>query len=339
MRRLPRKRSQEPFSRISRTTARDGRRGFTLLEVLVALSLSVLLIGAVYSGLNLYWRYSTAGQADVERAQLARALLRRIELDVRTVMYRPPAPTASSASSGSQSPSSGSGGGSGGSGGSGSGGGASGGSGGSSGGTSGSGSSSSSSGSSSTSTDTTTPDDAYGTATTGLYGNATTLLMNVNKPGRERKAAALMAAGNPQTRVSDLATVVYFVGGTAGGALQQATTMPGLARLEGDRLALSMADQQSNTAAMAAATEILASEVIALRFMYYDGFYWRSDWDSKALGGLPKAIDVEMALRPLPSNSRSGAQSASTGTPNVYRLVIAIPLAKPMDTSTITTSQ
>jgi prepilin-type N-terminal cleavage/methylation domain-containing protein len=329
MRRLGQKRWQEPYSR---RAAREGRCGFTLLEVLIALSLSVLLIGAVYSGLNLYWRYSTAGQADVERAQLARALLRRIELDVRTVMYRPPAPAASTSSS-SQSSSSAPGGGSGGPGGTGPGAGSG------ATGSGASGGSSSNSSSSSTSTDTTAPEDAYGTATTGLYGNATTLLMNVNKPGRERKAAALMAAGNVQTRVSDLATVVYFVAGTAGGALQQATSMPGLARLEGDRLALSMADQQSNTAAMAAATEILASEVVALRFLYYDGFHWRSDWDSKAMGGLPKAIDVEMALKSLPVNTRSAAQSAGAGTPNVYRLVIAIPLAKPMDTSTITTSQ
>jgi len=115
-------------------------------------------------------------------------------------------------------------------------------------------------------------------------------MMHVSKPGREQVAAVLAASGNQQTRMSDLATVVYFVSGSATGVLQHAVTTPGLARLEGDRLALSMADKQSNTAATAARTEILAPEVIALRFMYFDGFRWRADWDSKVLGGSPKPL-------------------------------------------------
>jgi len=160
-------------------------------------------------------------------------------------------------------------------------------------------------------------------------------MMHVSKPGREQVAAVLAASGNQQTRMSDLATVVYFVSGSATGVLQHAVTTPGLARLEGDRLALSMADKQSNTAATAARTEILAPEVIALRFMYFDGFRWRADWDSKVLGGLPKAIDVEMALGPTAGSSRPGLQGTSAAAPSVYRLVIAIPLAKPIDSATI----
>ncbi|MGE5192523.1 MAG: prepilin-type N-terminal cleavage/methylation domain-containing protein [Deltaproteobacteria bacterium] len=334
------------------------RHGFTLLEVLVALSLSLLLIAAVYSGLNLYWRYSAAGQADVEQSQLARALLRRIELDVRSVMYRPPpaaASTQSSTSSGGTSS-----GASGNSGSNSSGGGNNSGSTGSNtggargatvsrsapnspggnaaaggtGGSSSSGTSGASNSGQSTDTEATTPDDAYGTSTTGLFGNATTLLMHVSKPGNEQMALRLAMTGNQQTRISDLATVAYFVSGTATGTLQNFASGPGLARLEGDRLALSMADQQSNTTTMAGHTEILAPEVTALRFMYFDGFRWRNDWDSKVLGGLPRAIEVEIALQPPAGNARQGLQRASSA-PSVYRLVIAVPLAKPIDSATI----
>lgn len=316
--------------------SQKARRGFTLFEVLVALSLSLLLISAVYSGLSLYWRYSMAGQADIERAQLARALLRKIELDVRCVMYRPaPAGTTSQSGSGTSTASSytagggggASGGGAGSSGGSGSGGG-SGGSSSSASGSSGSGSSSSSS------TEATAPEDAYGTSNTGLFGNATSLLMHVSKAGREQTAFSLAAAGNSQVRISDLATVAYFVSGAGTGMLQQLVTSPGLARLEGDRLALALADQQGNPATMAANTEILAPEVVAIKFTYFDGFTWRYDWDSSLLGGLPKAIEVEMQLRP---DSRQGVQGTSASTPGFYRLLIPIPLAKPLDSSTVTT--
>ena len=176
-------------------------------------------------------------------------------------------------------------------------------------------------------------------ATTGLYGNSMTLLLNVSRPMREQKATSLALAGNQQTRISDLATVVYFLSGSGSGSLQSAASAPGLARLEADRLAFNMADQQSNSAAMAGQTEILASEVIALRFQYYDGFIWRSDWDSNVFGGLPKAIDVEVGLRPVASGSRAMRPSVAGTVPGMYRLVIAIPLAKPIETSLITTTQ
>jgi hypothetical protein len=164
-------------------------------------------------------------------------------------------------------------------------------------------------------------------------------MMHVSKPGHEQMAALLAASGNEQTRMSDLATVAYFVSGSATGTLQQSVSRPGLARLEGDRLAMAMADQQQNVGALAARTEILAAEVTAVRFMYFDGFRWCPTWDSSVYGGLPKAIDVEIAMQPTAGSSRPGLQGTAAGTATVYKLVIAIPLAKPIDTSTISTTQ
>ncbi len=160
-------------------------------------------------------------------------------------------------------------------------------------------------------------------------------MMHVSKSAREQMAATLAAAGNVQTRTSDQTTISYFVSGMATGNLQQATTGSGLARLEGDRLALSMADQQSNIGTMAAQTEILAPEVTSLRFMYYDGFAWRADWDSNVLGGLPKAIDVEMVLQSQAGSAHAGLAGTNAAGPSSYRLVIALPLAKPIESSTI----
>jgi len=307
---------------------RGTHGGFTLLEVLVALALSLLLITAVYSGLRMYWRYSTSGHEEVERALLARSLLRKIEMDVRTVMYRaaPPATTTDASASGSTSGSSGTSS-SGGSTSGGSSSGSSGSSGSSSSGSSGS-SGSSSGSSSSSSTDTSATVDLYNTSNTGLFGTTTTLLMHVSKPGHEQMATSLAALGNTQARTSDLATVAYFVSGTTTCNLQLAVASPGLARLEGDRLALAMADQQSNIGVLAARTQILAPEVTAVRFLYFDGFRWLPTWDSNTLGGLPKAIDVQMQLRPASPNSTLS---------NVYHLMIAIPLAKPVDTSLVST--
>lgn len=59
--------------------------GFTLLEVLIAIALSLLLLSAIYAALNLSQKFSVAGQAATERSQIAREILRRIASDVRTV--------------------------------------------------------------------------------------------------------------------------------------------------------------------------------------------------------------------------------------------------------------
>lgn len=316
----------------SRRQLRAGRHGFTLLEVLTALALSLLLIAAVYSGLNLYWKYSISGQDEVAQAQLARVLLRKIELDLRSVIYH-----ASSAdegmSTGGTSSGSGSGtggGGSAGSSGSGTGGGTGGGSGGSNSSSSSSNSSSGSSTTTSSSTTSTSPDDAVTSSNTGLYGNGTTLMMHVSKPARVVGTSLVNGAASP-TRTSDLVTVAYFLGGTTTGALQSAVSSPGLARLEGDRLAMQLADEESNLAALAAQTELLAPEVIALQFQYFDGLEWRSDWDSSALGGLPRAIEILIELQ-APHNSGMKSLGGSQ-SPSVYRLVVALPAAKPVDTS------
>ena len=71
-------------------SARVRRRGFTLLELLIALSLSLLLLAAVYGAIHLYWRLQTVGQAEVELGQLQRAIIRQMELDVGSVIFLEP---------------------------------------------------------------------------------------------------------------------------------------------------------------------------------------------------------------------------------------------------------
>jgi hypothetical protein len=153
--------------------------------------------------------------------------------------------------------------------------------------------------------------------------------MHVSKPGHEQRALALAASGNvPTTRTSDMATVAYFVSGISGSTFPQAAGGHGLARMEGDRLALAMADAQSSTALMASCTQVVAPEVMSIHFLYFDGFRWRADWDSSVMIGMPKAIDVKVQLTPIPGRHSN---------PEIYNLTIAIPLAKPVDTSLLTT--
>jgi type II secretory pathway pseudopilin PulG len=66
------------------------RPGLTLLELILALSLSVVLLSAVGMALRLYWRSFDVKRTNVEQAHLARALLRRMEDDIRSAVQHTP---------------------------------------------------------------------------------------------------------------------------------------------------------------------------------------------------------------------------------------------------------
>ena len=81
--------------------ASAGPRAFTLMEILLALGLGMVLLAAAWKGVELHWRFTTAGQLDMERCQLARTLLQKMALDIRSVVYRSEALSLQSAAGGS----------------------------------------------------------------------------------------------------------------------------------------------------------------------------------------------------------------------------------------------
>lgn len=346
-----------------------ARRGFTLVEVLLALALMMLVLAAAYSGLVLFQKVTVAGRTDAERSQLARAIERRMAADIRCVLFREEEPeeaeddtppegmttlsgggaaddqggtTSGSGSSGSSAGGSSTGG--------------SGSSGGSSSSSSSSGSSSSSSSSSTSDEDTapTTPEEAYASQSVGVFGNATTLVLHVARPARESltttasTSIALTAATGDVTlpRKSDLRSISYFLAvpgadgmqgaaalAAAGGVMNAMTDRApqGLARLDGDGLALGQADAAGTTDMTAQQATIVAEEVTELSFRYFDGAAWVAEWNSVALNALPRAIEVTMRIEvgrsKEPTNAFLAAppQSAS----DLYRFVVALPLADP----------
>ena len=76
-----------PLPRVSaswfrRPTSDFARSAFTLLEILLALGLTALLLGAIFSAITLYAKLATAGRDETERLRLAR-ILRPVVADPR----------------------------------------------------------------------------------------------------------------------------------------------------------------------------------------------------------------------------------------------------------------
>ncbi len=63
-----------------------ARRAYTLLELLLALALTVLVSGLIGMLLQIYYKTSELSQAEVRQAQIARNLLRMIADDLRSVV-------------------------------------------------------------------------------------------------------------------------------------------------------------------------------------------------------------------------------------------------------------
>lgn len=60
------------------------RRGFTLLELLLALLLSGMLLSAAFAAVHLSWKYRSAGAAQVEVAMVTRGVLEDLTVDLRS---------------------------------------------------------------------------------------------------------------------------------------------------------------------------------------------------------------------------------------------------------------
>lgn len=313
--------------------------GFTLLELILALGLASLLLAALYTALQMHWSSSALGHVEMERSQVARALFRRIETDIRSVVFRDAALTSStetassstgSTSSESTSDSTGS---------TGSGGSTSSGSSG----TSGSTTNETSSGSTGSSSSTTTTTENYSTQKTGLFGDEQSLIVHVSLPSRASSLGAAAVSTNTAATDetagyvgSDMQSIAYFMAGSGSTLAQQLSgslssplgQSTGLARLQGDRMAMQAADESGDLTSMAAGVKLLAPEVASISFEYFDGVSWTTSWDSGTSNSIPNAIRITIDFLPPVTSGGWYARPVSHSTDR-FQHTVALPLAQP----------
>ena len=312
------------------SSVNSARRGLSLVEVLIALALSGLLLTSVYSAISMYFLYSHSGQEEIAKNQLARVLLQRIEQDLRSVVYRPddgsskteePSSSTTAPTTTGASPTGGAG-------------------------TAGTASGGTSTGTTTTEVEVTDPSEAFAGSASGLFGDAQSIVLHVSRPRLDMLSPQL-SNQVVVSRTSDLKTVSFFVAGNGTNGLQAAaaahfaTQNPGgsgratgLARMEGDRLALQLADKSGNVTSLLGQTQMLAPEVSRVGFRYYDGSLWTTKWDSASYGGLPRAVEITLEMTFEPKTKGQGLRKKTIHEkPRTYRMVVFLPLSKPMLTT------
>ncbi|WP_310820343.1 prepilin-type N-terminal cleavage/methylation domain-containing protein [Stratiformator vulcanicus] len=279
--------------------------GFTLIEVVLALALTVVLMAAILSALELNRRLVMTGREEIERARIARAVFQRISRDLRSVTFR--VDTIAAEEDGAVVDSA---------------------------------DPAAAAGEDSESTTEEEPEEDEATvigavdpessllaASGGLTGSTDALVMQICRPPRLNYR--LSGANGGTSQVSELQSVSYFVaspgaGGLAG-AVGDARAEVGLSRLSGDRLAIEQADVEGNLGLLANATEVLAPEITAVYFRYFDGAGWVEAWDSSVTRNLPAAVEVTFVFEAEDQSIETTGFSLDTD--ESWRGVIALPLA------------
>ncbi|HUT92329.1 MAG TPA: type II secretion system protein GspJ [Thermoguttaceae bacterium] len=312
--------------RSAASTAPIGRPrpGYTLIEVLLSLTLASLVLLAVGMAVDFQLRVVDRSRGNVEEAQLARVLLRRIADDLRCAVTKDPlqmaelvkefesaaaqaaegAETVAGESTEGAADSEG---------------GAKEGadSGGSEPGESAEEKSDESEGAEDSKSEGTgdSAESATPQATPGVYGESDRLQVDVGILPRLDQFDSLYTSTEGSTtvdRISDVKTVTYYVVESEDetGYAADGTPSGGLVRRELDRAASLWASGQGQIDDDSDVTPI-APEVSAIAFRYWDGTEWVDSWDSGEAGALPVAVEVTLTIRPIRDPSEVTATTQS----------------------------
>lgn len=292
----------------NRGTQQSRRAAFTLLELMLALGLTATLLTAVYSAIELHWRFSTLGQAEVERAQIARAVFTKMSADIRSTMYAPPVDeyvpddssdtsTGSSTSDPDEFPVE-------------------------------------------PIVEVTDPAAAYSGSSIGIFGDSESLVLHINRPYR-RDAVTDEQMINSASE-SNQKSVSYFLAGGEGSLASMVSGqfqtkqeyddgIDGLARMSGDRFTLTLADQQGDMIQLASQTKLLAEEVNSLSFEYHDGVEWLTEWDSDVQQRVPNAIGITIGFREPSYPEGSILYHEPSESTDTYRIVVPLIVSSPFE--------
>ncbi|MHB8902572.1 MAG: PulJ/GspJ family protein [Thermoguttaceae bacterium] len=287
---------------------RSCRKGFTLVEVLLSLGLAALVMMALATAIDVHLRCLEIGRTHVEEAQLARALLLRIEDDLRNAAVinpvdstkipaasttpnaeaeTPPDPLAEAATEDTAS-----------------------------------------------TTETESAEDEY---VLGVYGETDWMQVDVVRaPRLDQYDYETLPSGSEALpdRVSGIKTVYYGLGPDTSLGPTAEDYRGGLMRREIDRALTLWADETGSLSSADQEMEPIAPEVANLEFLYYDGSQWVDSWDSTEMGGLPLAVHISLEIMPRKEFTRLTAgqdRSPNETQPtynSIYSLTVALPVAE-----------
>ena len=168
-----------------------------------------------------------------------------------------------------------------------------------------------------------------------LIGNTRLLRVDTSRLPRLDEYNPLVARrAIDQQLPSDVKTVTYFY--SADPPVVEDEIMPewgangGLYRRRIDRAVEALLGDENVSDSPDEFCELVAPEVTGIQFRYFDGEEWLEEWDSAAMSGFPVAIEITVTMDPnrLSQQEGTGSTSAEEADIEVLRTVIYLPIAE-----------
>ena len=176
-----------------------------------------------------------------------------------------------------------------------------------------------------------------------FIGGPNSLTLDISRlPRIDQYHPSIPSVRDRVSTIADVKTVSYFVSQSNGPQAEKRSliTSPfsgGLFRRSVDR---SVAAYQglSNTQEPDEFSDLVAPEVVEVSFRYFNGESWQDEWDSEAENGFPLAVEVYLVIDPIRSLG-SGATVDGSGNQSRsdrdalenYRVVVHLPVAEIVD--------
>lgn len=299
--------------------------GVTLLELIVSMAISALVLGLIAYAINNHFYVVEKQRMHVEEVQLARALLNRIAIDIKSAVQYEGVDVDSALDGMSLDDLGGLLGGS--------------------------------------AMDIPADLGTVGTESAsydyqtsfpvnlGLFGTQNSINFDISRIPRQEEYQTLYSSnsiGELLDIPSDVKMVSYYVrvgNGTVTASAQDvfntSDDVPGLMRRQLSRAITSYAIDSGNSEQLQKSDQLLAPEVVAIEFRYFDGYEWLGDWDSDSYQALPLAVEVLLTLKSSSPYHSGGVVNAFYSDDSLgeqtsavtYRLVVRLPVGKirPLD--------
>lgn len=168
----------------------------------------------------------------------------------------------------------------------------------------------------------------------GIYGNSSELMLDISRlPRIDQYSPLVLGTSGPVSLPSDLKTIAYFVAGESMETDAMQVGLPvsgqgGLYRRELDRAIAAFDLNVAGTLASQGYTRLIASEVVGLEFRYFNGEDFQSEWDSDLEGGFPAAIEITLVIDPQRELRETAESEMQLAEVLAWRTVVHLPVAE-----------
>ncbi len=171
-----------------------------------------------------------------------------------------------------------------------------------------------------------------------FIGGVNSIRVDISRLPRLDQYNPLITSQAQQRTPSDIRAVSYFFSSQPGAvddalALAQASVPGGLYRRSVDRAVANFRGEESIVASPDEDAQLVAGEVAAVSFRYFDGESWNSTWDSEDQGGFPTAVEIRVTVDPLRSGNPETFQASSRSQEELIQhvLTVHLPMAEPVE--------